>query len=82
MFEGYLSMIVLWSGDRIPSKWMTCEGQALPADDYQALCVLLGSNYDGDGHSTFKLPDLRDSVPAAGNKKLRYIICVEGIVPT
>ncbi len=42
-----------------PRGWATCEGQTLPISQNQALFSLLGTNFGGDGVSTFCLPDLR-----------------------
>lgn len=39
--------------------WLPCRGQILPISQYSALFALLGTNYGGDGRSTFALPDLR-----------------------
>jgi microcystin-dependent protein len=40
-----------------------CQGQLLPISQNQALFSLLGTNYGGDGRTTFGLPDLRGRVP-------------------
>ncbi|MBC8139250.1 MAG: phage tail protein [Fibrella sp.] len=42
-----------------PSGWMTCDGQLLKIGDYEALFTLLGTQFGGDGTTTFALPDLR-----------------------
>ncbi len=79
--DAYLSMVILWSGDTIPDGWAPCDGQEIKIPDNEPLYALINNTYGGDGHSTFKLPDLRDSAPAAGKKGLRYIICTAGIFP-
>ncbi len=45
-----------------PPGWALCDGSALPINQYQALFMLLGTQYGGDGVTTFKLPDLRGRV--------------------
>ena len=39
------------------------EGQLLPIAEGETLFQLLGTTYDGDGESTFALPDLRRRIP-------------------
>ena len=50
-----------------PQGWMFCNGQALNINNYNALYALLGTQYGGDGKTTFALPDLRDRIPVAVN---------------
>ena len=42
-----------------PQGWAFCEGQLLSIAQNTALFSLLGTQYGGDGISTFALPDLR-----------------------
>ncbi|MDX1458031.1 MAG: tail fiber protein [Marinobacter sp.] len=46
-----------------PRGWAKCDGQLLMISDYQALFSLLGTQFGGDGRSTFGVPDLRGRVP-------------------
>ena len=46
-----------------PEDWALCNGQFLPINQNQALFSLLGTNYGGNGQTTFALPDLRGRVP-------------------
>ncbi|KAB8044650.1 phage tail protein [Janthinobacterium aquaticum] len=50
-----------------PRGWMTCNGQLLSVSNYSALFALLGTQYGGDGMSTFGLPDLRGRVAVGQN---------------
>lgn len=60
--------IVAFAGNYAPGGWMTCEGQLLPIASYTALFSIIGTNYGGDGHTTFALPDLRGrSLTGAGD---------------
>lgn len=42
-----------------PKGWAFCNGQLLPISQNTALFSLLGTNYGGDGKSTFGLPNLQ-----------------------
>jgi microcystin-dependent protein len=46
-----------------PRGWTQAAGQLLPISQYSALFSLYGTNYGGDGRTTFGLPDLRGRVP-------------------
>ena len=45
-----------------PRGWAFCFGQLLPISSNSALFSLLGTNFGGDGRTTFGLPDLRGRV--------------------
>lgn len=59
----YLGEIMLFSGNFAPDGWALCQGQFLPIASYLSLFSILGTTYGGDGHTSFRLPDLRDRVP-------------------
>lgn len=63
MSDPYLGEIRVFSNHSAPKGWMPCEGQILSIAQYSALFSLLGSNYGGDGKTTFALPDLRGRAP-------------------
>jgi len=42
-----------------PKSWAFCNGQILPISQNTALFSLLGTNYGGNGTSTFALPNLQ-----------------------
>jgi microcystin-dependent protein len=46
-----------------PRGWLQCNGQTLPISQYAALFSLLGTQYGGNGTSTFQLPNLQSRVP-------------------
>lgn len=46
-----------------PVGWAYCNGQLLPISQNTALFSLLGTNYGGNGTSTFALPDLQGRAP-------------------
>jgi microcystin-dependent protein len=63
MSEPFLSEIKIVSFNFPPKGWALCNGQLLPINQNQALFALLGTNYGGNGQTTFALPDLRGRVP-------------------
>ena len=46
-----------------PRGWAFCDGQLLSIAQNTALFSLLGTNFGGNGQTTFALPDLRGRVP-------------------
>nr|WP_193786887.1 tail fiber protein [Lacinutrix algicola] len=66
--EQFIGQIMMFGGNFAPRNWAFCNGQLLGISQHQALFSLLGTNYGGDGRTTFGLPDLRGRVPVhAGN---------------
>ena len=63
MSEPFLGEIRMFGGNFAPRGWAICEGQLLPIAQNTALFSLIGTNYGGNGTSTFGLPDLRGRLP-------------------
>ena len=63
MAQPYIAEIRMFAGNFAPAGWMFCEGQLLPISENDAMFVLIGTTYGGDGQSTFALPDLRGRIP-------------------
>jgi microcystin-dependent protein len=63
MSDQYMGEIRLMSFNFPPKGWALCNGQFLPINQNQALFSLLGTNYGGNGQTTFALPNLRGRVP-------------------
>ena len=63
MAQPYIGEIRMFAGNFPPSGWLFCEGQLLPISENDALFILLGTTYGGDGEETFGLPDLRGRLP-------------------
>jgi microcystin-dependent protein len=61
--DPYLGEIRIFAGNYAPVDWMMCRGQPLIIADYPGLFSLLGTNYGGDGVTTFNLPDFRGRAP-------------------
>ncbi|MEO9966384.1 MAG: tail fiber protein [Reichenbachiella sp.] len=53
----FVAEIKLFAGNFIPEGWLACQGQILAMSQYPALASLLGSQYGGNGTTTFGLPD-------------------------
>lgn len=74
----FIGEIRFFGGNFAPRDWAFCEGQLLSINDNPALFSILGTNYGGDGRTTFGLPDLRSHRPADVN----YIIALQGFYPS
>lgn len=59
MSDQFVAEIRMVSFNFAPSGWATCDGQLLPISQNTALFSLLGTNYGGNGLSTFGLPNLQ-----------------------
>ncbi|WP_354687676.1 tail fiber protein [Cupriavidus necator] len=59
MSDQYLGEIRVFACNYPPRDWAACDGQLLPIAQNQALFSLLGTQYGGNGTTTFALPDLR-----------------------
>lgn len=79
MDNEYLCSVKLFAGNFAPQDWLLCDGQLLDINTNETLYSLLGTQFGGDGKTTFGLPDLRNAAPAPN---LSYIICVQGLYPT
>src|SRR6476469_3727758 len=63
MSEPFLSEIKIVSFNFPPKGWALCNGQFLPINQNQALFALFGTQYGGNGQTTFALPNLRGQTP-------------------
>ena len=61
--EPYLGMIAIFGFNFAPRGWSMCWGQLLPISQNTALFSLLGTQFGGNGQTTFALPDLRGRAP-------------------
>jgi microcystin-dependent protein len=59
----YIGQILMFGGNFAPRSFMFCQGQLMAISQFQALFAILGTQYGGDGRTTFALPDLRGRVP-------------------
>jgi len=63
MADPYMGEIRMFGVDYAPQNWAQCDGQLLSISQNEALFAVLGTNFGGDGRSTFALPDLRGATP-------------------
>jgi microcystin-dependent protein len=59
MTQVYVGQIVAGGWNFAPRNFALCNGQTMAISQNAALFSLLGTNYGGNGVSTFQLPDLR-----------------------
>ena len=76
--DPYLGQIQLYPYDFEPKGWALCDGRKLPINMNEALYSLIGTQFGGDGQTSFCLPDLTDKGPAP---EVRYYIALQGIFP-
>ena len=63
MAQPFIGEIRIFAGNFAPAGGAMCEGQLMPISENDALFVLLGTTYGGDGQETFGLPDFRGRMP-------------------
>jgi microcystin-dependent protein len=61
--DPFVGQILMVAFNFAPNGWALCNGQILPIYQNQALFSLLGTQFGGNGTSTFALPDLQGRVP-------------------
>lgn len=56
--------IQAYGGATAPWGWLLCQGQAISRTTYAELFNVIGTSFgEGDGSTTFNIPDMRESVP-------------------
>ena len=63
MGNPYIGEIRMFAGNFAPAGWAFCDGQPIPISENDALFVLIGTTYGGDGQETFALPNLQSRTP-------------------
>lgn len=61
MSNNFLGEIQLFAFGFNPLNWAPCNGQLVSIQQYSALFSLLGTNFGGDGKTTFGLPNFQGS---------------------
>jgi microcystin-dependent protein len=57
-------LVMPFAGTTTPDGWLACDGSAVSRTTYSLLFTAIGTTYgDGDGSSTFNVPDLRGRLP-------------------
>jgi microcystin-dependent protein len=73
----FIGEIRMFAGNFAPAGWAFCDGQLIPISENDALFVLIGTTYGGDGQETFALPNLQSRVPihmGQGSGLSNYVI--------
>jgi microcystin-dependent protein len=68
MSDQFLGEVRIFAGNFAPAGWALCNGQLLPISQNTALFSLLGTNFGGDGRTTFGLPNLQAAAPLAAGQ--------------
>jgi microcystin-dependent protein len=63
MADQFIGEIRIFPFNFAPYGWAFCNGQLVPISQNTALFALLGTNFGGNGTSTFGLPNLQGCVP-------------------
>lgn len=66
--EGTIAEIRMFAGNFAPRNWAFCQSQILSIAQNTALFSLLGTNYGGNGTTTFQLPDFRGRIPVGAGQ--------------
>jgi microcystin-dependent protein len=61
--DPYIGEIRIFAGNFAPKDWALCNGQLMAIVQNTALFSILGTNYGGDGKTTFGLPNLQAATP-------------------
>ena len=61
--DGYYGEIRMFAGTFAPLNWAYCIGQLMQISQNQAFYSILGTQFGGDGRTTFGIPDLRGRAP-------------------
>lgn len=64
-YDPFLGEIAIVAFNFAPVGWALCQGQLLSISQNSALFSLLGTQYGGNGVTTFALPNLQGRVPIA-----------------
>lgn len=61
----------MWIGQpdgNLPTRWLVCDGSEVSRTAYKPLFDLIGTQFgDGDGDTSFNLPDLRNRILMGAN---------------
>ncbi|HEY0077256.1 MAG TPA: tail fiber protein [Pyrinomonadaceae bacterium] len=63
MGNPYIGEIRMFAGSFAPAGWAYCNGAPMPISQNDALFILLGTTYGGDGEETFNLPNISSRIP-------------------
>ncbi|SDI18399.1 phage tail protein [Pseudomonas panipatensis] len=73
--EAFMGTIQIFGFNFPPRGWATCSGQLLSIAQNSALFALLGTQYGGNGQTTYGLPNLQGRLPIGqGQGQSTYVI--------
>ncbi len=61
--DPFIGELMVFAGNFCPRGWAEANGQLLSISQNSALFSLLGTNFGGDGRTTFGLPNLTGKTP-------------------
>lgn len=66
--------MMMFGGSNAPSGWLLCNGQAVSRTTYADLFTAIGTTWgEGDGETTFNVPDMREAAPVGVGTTSRTI---------
>lgn len=75
--EFFVGQIQLFPFTFAPRDWLPCDGRILSIAQNTVLFSLIGTQFGGDGQTTFALPRLTGPAPNVG-----YYILINGAYPS
>lgn len=79
--EPIMASLMLFAGNFTVKGYLPCDGRLLSIAQNSALFSILGTQFGGDGVTTFALPNL-PPLNAEGQGQVSVYIAVEGIYPS
>jgi microcystin-dependent protein len=72
--------LIPFAGVRVPEGYLLCDGSDISREQYPSLFYAIDTLYgDGDGETTFTLPDLRGRVPVGQYEEDPYFDTLAGV---
>jgi microcystin-dependent protein len=78
----YLGDVATFAFGFCPLGWAEANGQLLQIAEYDALFALIGTQYGGDGQTTFALPNARTAVTLTTGATLIQCVSLAGVFPS
>ena len=77
----YLGQICMFPWSWAPTGWLPCDGRLLQIAPNTSLFSLIGTEFGGDGKTSFAIPKLA-ALGAVGGGDVGYYICTNGLYPS
>jgi microcystin-dependent protein len=79
----FFGEIMMFAGSTPPGGFLICDGSTIPIAGNEQLFAAIGTQYGGDGVTTFRLPDIRSRVvlgfQQGGGQSLGYMDGYESV---